>query len=385
VINVRDYGATGAGAADDAPAIQAALDDGGWVYAPAGTYRLATLPLRIHARTRLTLDPGATLLRDADEVILTNGEPAATAGGYTGRGGIIVEGGVWDVNAAGQPANSGAIAFAHAENLTVRDLTVKDVPGWHAIEINSSKTVRIEGCRFAGFVDTGDRAFSEAIQIDADTSAAAFPWFGPHDGTVCDGVTVAGCWFGASGTPGTQPWPRGVGSHNTSEPNRHKNVKVLACVFDHLADAAVQTYYWDGAVIGDNIVLAAGGEGIAVKDNSRYVTVQRNLVFDTGRTGIWVNTDCTQIRVSGNEVIGAGASAANTHYGIRCSAACSYLRVTGNTVRKRASGNHARYGLSLAAGTTGVQRYGNDLRSSGVTGSVEDASTSPVTAAADAL
>lgn len=383
--DVTVYGATGAGVADDAPAIQAALDDGGWVYVPAGTYRLATLPLRINARTRLTLDPGATLLRDADEAILTNGDPGSAAGGYTGRGGILVEGGVWDVNAPSRPVNSGAVAFAHAEDLTVRDLTVLDVPGWHAIEINSSKTVRIENCRFAGFVDTGDRAFSEAIQIDADTSAAAFPWFGPHDGTVCDGVTVEGCWVGASGTPGTRPWPRGVGSHNTSEPNRHKTIKVLACTFDHPTDAAVQTYYWDGAVIGDNVILAPGGEGIAVKDNSRYVTVGQNLVFDTGRTGVWVNSDCTQIAVRGNEVIGSGASVTNTHYGIRCSASCSYVRVTGNTVRKRASGNHARYGLSIDSTCSGVQRYGNDLRSAGASGSLQDLSPSPVSSAADAV
>lgn len=44
-VNVRDFGAIGDGAADDAPAIQAAIDsipNGGTVFIPRGTYRLAS-------------------------------------------------------------------------------------------------------------------------------------------------------------------------------------------------------------------------------------------------------------------------------------------------------------------------------------------------------
>lgn len=380
-----ECGAVGEGVTDDSAALQAGLDIGGWVYVPAGTYRLASLPLRIGARTRLTLAPGATLLRDAAEAILTNGTPSQTFGGYTGRGQILIEGGVWDVNAAAHPEPSGGIAVAHGTGITIRDLMIVDTPSWHALEVNACKTVRVEGCRFAGWVDTADRGWSEAVQIDADTSAAAFPWFGPHDGTVCDDITVEGCWFGASGTPGTVAWPRGVGSHNTSGTNRHKNITVEGCTFEDLGDAAIQTYFWDGATIALNKIYRPGGEGIAVKDDSRYVVVAVNRIYDAGRTGIWVNTDCTRISVRGNDVVGSGASQHNAHYGIRASNNCSWLKITGNSVSKRAAGNHAKYGLSIDSTCSAVQRYGNDLRSSGATGSLYDASQSPVTSAADAL
>jgi Right handed beta helix region/Pectate lyase superfamily protein len=384
VINVLDVGAVGDGVTDDAPAVQAALDASeGWVYAPAGTYRLGSL-LRTPARRRLTLAPAATFLRGCPEAIMTNTPAAGGAGGYAGPGGLLIEGGVWDVNAAEFPDYSGGIALAHATDVTIRDLTVRNVPGWHAVELNACAGALVASCRFEGYTDpAGQRAFSEAIQIDAMTSPAAYPWGGPYDGTVCTDITISACWFGAL-PDGTNPWSRAVGSHNTSDGNRHRDISVIDCVCRGLTDAAIQTYAWDGGIIDRNRIYNPGGEGIVVKDDSRYVSVRGNHVFDAGRSGVWINSACTQVRVSGNEIIGAGAAVTNTHYGIRASGSCSYLRVTNNTVRRRASGNHARYGLSLDATVSGVQRHGNDLRSSGVTGNLQDLSAAPVTNGLDA-
>ncbi|MBP5638265.1 MAG: glycoside hydrolase family 28 protein, partial [Victivallales bacterium] len=44
--NVKDFGAVGDGIANDTAAIQRALDAGGAVYVPGGTYRTGTLYLR---------------------------------------------------------------------------------------------------------------------------------------------------------------------------------------------------------------------------------------------------------------------------------------------------------------------------------------------------
>jgi hypothetical protein len=385
MINVRDFGAVGDGATDDRQAIQDALNVGGWVYVPPGVYALASGVPRIYGRTRLTLDPKATILRDGAAAMLYNGDPEQDLGGYTGHGQILVEGGTWDVNATGpNAAMAVGLGFGHCEDITVRDATFLNVPDTHALEINAARSVLVDNCKFRGFVNvSGNRSGSEAIQVDAAVSAGTFYGFGPYDGTVCDGVEVRSCRFGGSGTVGTQAWPRGVGSH-TAPTARHRNIKVLACTFDEVTETAIRAFWWDSAIFAHNQIQGCDGDGITVQHTSRYVEVVDNQIFDAGRNGILVSNECTQINVRENDVIGAGRNANNTYGGIRASDS-SNLRFTNNTVRRRASGNSARHGLWIDGGCASVQRHGNDLRSSGVTSSLYDASGSSVTAATDVV
>ena len=62
--NVRDYGAKGDGKSVDTTAIQKAIDAGGTVYFPPGTYVTGTLLLQ--SGGGLLLDPGAVLLASTD-------------------------------------------------------------------------------------------------------------------------------------------------------------------------------------------------------------------------------------------------------------------------------------------------------------------------------
>jgi hypothetical protein len=379
MIDVRDYGATGDGTTDDRAAIQAALDAGGWVYIPEGTYALTSGVLRARARTRLTLSPGATILRKQTEGLLTN-EDLAEPSGYTGAGILVIEGGTWDVNATAVPDYAVGIAIAHCGNVTIRDLVVRDTPGWHAIEINSSTQALIDNCGFRGFWHNGDRNFSEAVQIDAalgpETGSA------PYDGTVCDDVEIRSCWTGGSGTPGTQAWPRFVGTH-TAPATWHRNIRIHGNVVQGATWAGIRAYWWDRAIITGNQLVSCDGYGIAIQDNSRYTEVHGNQVIDSGKDGILVNGGSTQINLRDNDVIGSGRSANATYGGIHV-ADSGYIRVVGNTIRRRASGNDARYGLWIESSATGVQRYGNDCRYSGVSGSVADNSSS-ATSASDLL
>lgn len=379
MIDVATRGAAGDGLADDAPAIQSALDDGGWVYVPAGEYRLGSA-LQIQARTRLTLAPGAVLARDHPGGILTNEATVDPAGGYDGPGELLIEGGTWDMRGTVQTAYGCALSIGHATNVTIRDLTVKDTPGWHAIEINSSRDVLVDNCRFLGAVATGDRAWTEAVQIDAAVNAGT--GMVPYDGTVCDDIEIRSCRVGGSGTPGTGPWPRGIGTH-TAPATWHRNIRITGCVFDGLIQCGIRTYWWDRAVITGNQIVDCAGDGIAVDHNSRYTEVHGNQVIDSGRNGIVVDHSCTQINVRDNDVIGSGNSAHNTYGGIRV-ADSSYVRVTGNTIRRRASGAHARYGLWIENTAGGIQRHGNDCRAGGYSSGLADFSSGPVTSGGDA-
>ena len=61
ICNVRDFGALGDGSANDAPALQAALDSGAaTVYIPAGAYRIGDT-LRVHSDTHILCDGRARL------------------------------------------------------------------------------------------------------------------------------------------------------------------------------------------------------------------------------------------------------------------------------------------------------------------------------------
>ncbi|MEV6124838.1 right-handed parallel beta-helix repeat-containing protein [Streptomyces sp. NPDC052077] len=271
------YGARGDGVANDAPAIQQALNaarnaGGGWVVIPPGTYRAATLPLRIYRNTRLTLMPGAVIVRAAAATLLLNGDAGQDLGGYTGHGNLLIEGGRWEMQATapGLTANAMCISLGHAENITVRDLEVRDVPGYHAIELNAIRGALIEGCRFRGYVDPGGRSTSEAVQLDLAAGSGFFGGFGPYDFTPCENILVHGCTFGASGTAGTTAWPRGVGSHSSVIGRWHRRIRVTDSHFDGLLQAGVRTYAWEDTIVAD---CAFRGCGTGIQ--ARTVDVSR--------------------------------------------------------------------------------------------------------------
>jgi polygalacturonase len=120
------------GQRDAAPGLQRALDKGGEVLIPAGTYLLGET-LRAPSDTSIVADPGA-VFRLADGVgkhcrhfMITNANPG------NGNRNLSLRGGVWDANNAGNPrgkdydpfAYTGvAVNFINVRNLTIRDLTV---------------------------------------------------------------------------------------------------------------------------------------------------------------------------------------------------------------------------------------------------------------------
>ncbi|SDL43224.1 right-handed parallel beta-helix repeat-containing protein [Streptomyces indicus] len=260
----QTYGAKADGVADDAPAVQAALDaahnaGGGWVLVPPGNYRCATLPLRIRRGTRLTLMKGATFTRGAPNTFLLNGDANQNFGGYGGHGDIVVEGGVWDMRAPDNPTDPDmCISIGHARNVVIRDLEIRDVGGYHAIELNSAKNGLVENCRFLGYLDTGGRDFSEAVQLDGAFRSSVFGGFGPYDGTPVEDVVMRDCYVGASGTPGTVAWPAGVGSHSAAWGIWHRRIKITGCTFEGGAQYAVKPYIWDDSVISGNTVAGMG-------------------------------------------------------------------------------------------------------------------------------
>ncbi|UQZ81349.1 Plasmin and fibronectin-binding protein A precursor [Paenibacillus konkukensis] len=262
------WGAKGDGTADDTPAIQAALSlakltGGVNVYLMSGVYKV-TDSLRIYNHTRLELEHNAVVKRCHDNSFLFNGDQGAQYEGYGGHGNIVIEGGTWDGNVGQYPDSFAGLNIAHARHVTIRNTTIKDISWGHAIEINSSSEVLIEHCRLVGFLNApdGSRNYAEAVQIDIPTGSA-FPWYGKYDGTPSDNVTVRGCYFGASGTPGTTAWGGGVGNHSAIHDVWTRNIKIVDNTFDRLGYWAVRLFKFNDCLVRGNAMYGCGG-GVVV-------------------------------------------------------------------------------------------------------------------------
>ncbi|MGW6008684.1 right-handed parallel beta-helix repeat-containing protein [Streptomyces sp. NPDC055210] len=262
------------GDAIQAALIAAKLAGGGHVIVPDGVYTATTLPLRIYGNTRLTLAPGAIIRRGTTGTMLLNGDASQTFGGYTGHSNIIIEGGTWDCRATVYPTSAMCMSIGHAQNITIRDTLIKDVCGYHGIEINAVKTARIINVRGLGYLDPGSRDFSEFIQPDLAKGSAYFGGFGPYDDTPCADVLIEGCTVGPSGTVGTTSWPRGVGSHSASPSKQHSGITIRDLYCEDLTQFAVGAYTWQDALI-TGLTLKNCGAGVRVRTLDSSSTTHR--------------------------------------------------------------------------------------------------------------
>lgn len=259
--NVKDFGAAGDGQADDTAAIQQALSlaaqgEYSHVVIPKGTYK-TTDTLRIYRRTRLTLDPGATILRCHDHSFLVNGDNGSMFEGYGGHGDIVIEGGVWEGNILQFPDTFNGFGLARGSGIVIRGIEMRDVVTAHGIDMNACENVLIENCRFLGYRDgTADqsRDYAEAIQL-ANHTASGFSQMGGFDGTPCRNVIVRGCYFGASGTPGTQAWPAGVGNHYAVHNLYNANIKITDNTFNGMTFAGVRSFKFADLLVSGNLFL----------------------------------------------------------------------------------------------------------------------------------
>lgn len=305
IFNVKNYGAKGDGVANDHTFIQSALSaatvNGGQVIVPPGVYLIGAV-LRLYRNTRLTLLPGAEFRRNYAGTMLLNGDAGQTLGGYTGHGNITIEGGLWNMRGttAGLTASAMCISIGHAQNVTIRDLEIRDLPGYHGIEINATKDAKIMNCEFRGYVDPGGRDFSEAIQPDGSISVGVFGGFGPYDMTFCEDIYIAGNYFGPSGTAGTTAWPRGIGSHSARVGRWHKRVRIIGNTFEGILQYGCSIYNYQNVTIKGNTF---NGCGSSVRLRT-IIASDTEDTKDTNGNATGGSQEMTNIAVVGNTMNG---------------------------------------------------------------------------------
>jgi hypothetical protein len=275
--NVMWYGAKGDGINDDTAAIQEALDLGGSITIPKGTYNISQ-SLVVGSNTFIQMDAETVIKATADiYCIFKNGKSTDTFSGYSGNGNIKISGGTLDCNSAEIAVPIGGIVFGHGENISFENITIKDVREIHHIEINSLKNVLVENCNFVGFA--GVRTFSEAIQIDLAASEENFPVFGSWDNTLCQYITIRDCSFTSVGS--------GIGTHVQESQLWHDHILIENCEFINLLSHGISVLNFKKFKIRDNVFVNTDN-GIYI-DGSYDGSIYTNDFKDTIRNGIMIS------------------------------------------------------------------------------------------------
>lgn len=232
--NVKTFGAVGDGVTDDTQAIQNAIEyvhniGGGTIYFPYGTYLLSTPlflidskgnlsdrghALEVYSNQRLVFDKGATLKRGSTSlncIMFVANSTDAT--GYDGASNIEIIGATFDGNYEAFQSTVTTLATTHANNIRIVDCIFTNAGGeWHSIEINSSRDVIVDNCKFK------NNQNKEDIQLDAAIGTGNR---GVCDGTVCKDITIKNCIFDLS---------NGIAIGNHSEA-KHCNTRIHDNVF----------------------------------------------------------------------------------------------------------------------------------------------------------
>ncbi|HEX6970274.1 MAG TPA: right-handed parallel beta-helix repeat-containing protein [Micromonosporaceae bacterium] len=332
---------------------------------PPALYSLAA-PLVVHSETTVRAY-GAQFVAEGQHRLLRAFRDGDSFAGYDGPHDITILGGTWD--AQGQLAAPGTVVnamnFCHARDITVMDATIRNVAGAHAIELSAVDGAVVERCRFEGFHNTGNRDYSESVQIGAPYSTATTD-IGTWDATPCRRVSIVGCRMGPSVALG--PFGAIAGDHVRAANVYHDGIRVIDCDVDGSLRFGIRPYAWRdfavrgntirgtagasiivqhcrGGVVEGNVIRNAGSNAVNVSA-SRGVVVGGNVVNDTATNyGIWVGTEdgegSEDVLVAVNGVRGGAAGAAKLGVGVTGSA------LMGNMLRRGSGGST---GIIAAAG-----------------------------------
>lgn len=256
------------------------------VHVPQGDY-VWSQALVVYGDTSVICEQGAVFWRNHGNTMLYNyeynGQPN---GGYSGNGHIVFENARFEFVGL-QPSvlcyeDGNVLQFAHASDWTFRNCEFYDVIDAHAIEINSSRNVVIDGCKFYGYREiANNRWYVEAIQID-HASTSGIQGALPNDDTHCKNITIQNCYFGKGNTytfnkqginttVEFKAWTAGIGGHTHKEGKWHQNITIRNNTFEGMRYYAIRPYKWLNTLIAENFFYECGGGIYAVNGSNHAV------------------------------------------------------------------------------------------------------------------
>lgn len=250
-------------------AIEKAVSNPTIIYLREGVYNL-TKTSYIPSNTSLIGLGNVKVQADGLNCYFTN-KAIEGALGYTGSNNIHIENIYFD--GKGKADGLTMVAFAHAENVSIKNCVFYDLHMWHMVEFNAVKHGVIYGCKFKNYGNVGANG-TEAIQLDAMLSQAQFPWFGAYDDTPCQFITIENNIFEDIGKVA-------IGHHSFKSGVVYRNITIKNNLFERV-QTCININDFDNLIITENKAYDMRG-------------------FFMSQT---VNNDCNTLIISKNKVRG---------------------------------------------------------------------------------
>ncbi len=204
---------------------------------------------------------------------------AEGAYGYDGASNITVDGGVWDLQGSPGQAMYGkrleAFRFMHCKNITLRNMTIRNIYNTHMLTIEGVDGATVTNCVFKDHYTIKQK--KEAIHIDSMHNTSTAPSSQndiKYDDTFTNNLKVSSCTF--------TNVPRGIGTHIAVEGCYPDNITITDNIFNNITYEAIKAYCYKNYVIRGNYINKCG---IGIKAYN-YVNGSGEDPYQTPNDGI---------------------------------------------------------------------------------------------------
>ncbi|MBM7645890.1 parallel beta-helix repeat protein [Scopulibacillus daqui] len=260
------------------------------LYFPAGQYKV-NKALSLYQNTTLIFDKRATLIRTGEQIVMfmNAGQDKGykQRGKYDGEGNIHIIGGNFDFNIKNLPMDKSNffVNINHANNVSIKGAKFYNFQAGHAIQIASSKNIRIENNEFCDqFINYSHyRLLDETIQIEV-ANKVSFPSYGLYDDTISKNITIRGNRF--------KNVIRGVGTHGIARDKngnilKSQNITIENNVFEDIKDTAISLSGYDNVIVKNNDIDKNRKDAISM-NGVDYSRILNNTITGSGEKGIYM-------------------------------------------------------------------------------------------------
>lgn len=345
-VSVKDFGAVGDGVADDAAAIQSAINSGNSVvYFPAGVYIIGTT---------VNLVTGTILVGDSGAVLKLKAQSWAAANGLMFSAVLVTDVKFKSLTLDGNKGNVGTTrsplnVIFRAQRVSFEDCTFQNAEG---ICLNNSSDIdnyEVKNCQFlscGGNPDNTDGYRKQAITFSSDSVRRS------------QNIRITGCYFHRQGLDCIS-----LADCDNVLISDNRSFESYTLVYSNPAP-----YTTTNLVIADNVVNVCSefGAGTAVAPAAvdlpsvNGLALTGNLFSEIDACAIGLFEGTTNAVVSGNTIInpmrGGGSSFVSGIFigGVAGEDALSNIKVCGNLIVDTAVTPLMNYGVTVKSDTTGV-------------------------------